>query len=270
MKTLILFILLCTLLNVQSAAATKLIVKVNVLAGGDLVTHEYNALELRTFAEGLLSQKGYEMAVTADSSVHYLDLFLFEHPIDRPRMSLTYRSRAGLHYFDIDDQRGKRNLAGQRLITNLIERLPLAVEQAETIELSFDQFLALDKLKPIKEIGAVGGPAAGFSYITLPKAPTWFVPSFEWPGEPPGFVIEYQLKSYLLYCMSHQLLASHLEEAEILLQLRVNERGAFEYEGCRSSTPLTKELESRLIMDIASFPSWICSGEVEEVYMHMQ
>lgn len=274
MKYLATCCLLALLMSFCLKAGTAVIVKANVLCGVAVKTHRYDAEEMRTQAEYALSAWGYEIAEKLNPEVRFVDLFVYDYGIGDVKMVVTYRSHAGLHYVDEYTVSGYPKKAAGMLTRIVMERFPANIDEGQFINMSINDLFSIEAANKWNEVAnspIISRPLQrppGL-HINFDQA-AYRIPKVSWPDQEPRFLVEYGLKEYFAYCMDYHNLRKQLKAGKVLIQLRINERGSFEYVGSKTAIPLSKRAQYFLEADIASIPTWVCDGPMEDIYLEIE
>ena len=261
MKSTILILLI--FLNLSPAkAAIKAIVKANILRGESFVTANTKPEDIESILKASLAEKGFQVIneIVTDEDIFYIDIFVFQFPADYPTISLTIRTKDGIHFFDKERVKlfGDRNSANLKLASKLAERLPSDINTKTFYELTLKDILSNGRISLISlsSNAITKGFRANYS-----SSINWF------DNNQPNFIIPNEFDEYLAYSSNYQSIKRELHGQEIKLNLKINQNARFELIDIDSPINLNEKQKRRLKEFINCFPLWTVNTEIENIEM---
>jgi hypothetical protein len=247
-----LIVVALTICCLKSNAASKVLIKVNVLRGERFVTVRTNQKEIEDKVAEVFSKKGFEILTKLDATagILFVDFFVYQFPSQYPAISITIRTQYGIHYFDQEYKKMyvDRELTNVALAAELAERVPAEVSTAKTYRLNIAQLIATNK--------ASNTHVENSSYYSTIK----------WKDDNQvPFIIPNDLNLYVFYASNFTGLKKQLSRGPIVLKLKINETARFELIEIKSQASVDEELRSRIQGFIDSFPLWMTNSEVENI-----
>jgi hypothetical protein len=143
----IVLILSCCCLS--SHGTSKVLIKANVLRGERFVTDKTNARKIEDKVSEVFVKKGFEVLTNVEPTgdILLVDLFIYQFPGQYPAMSITIRTRQGVHYFDQDYRKffANRDLTNLNLAIDLAERVPVELSRDVVYRIGIGDLLSANK-----------------------------------------------------------------------------------------------------------------------------
>ncbi|WP_069658341.1 hypothetical protein [Arcticibacter eurypsychrophilus] len=243
-------------------AAKKAIVKANILRGESFVTANTSSEDIERIIKMALDQKGFQVIdeIDSDKDLFYVDVFVYQYPADFPTISMTIRTKDGIHFIDKEIVKlyADRNSANLKLASKLAERLPSDIDTNRFYEPTFNDLLSANR---ISMIGLTSNAITKSYRSNYSSKINWF------DNEIPKFIIPNEFDIYMAYSSNYQGIRKQLKGKEIKLKLKINQKARFELIDIGSPVILTEKQKIRLKEFIDSFPLWINKNPIENVEM---
>lgn len=253
-------ILLLLFLYHGSYAANKAIIKANVLRGESFVTAAVEPSVIENIVANELKSKGFQIVgiVRPGEDILYVDLFVFQFPAANPTITLTIRSKDGIHYID----REKVALFGNRVAAN--------IGLAQKLSQRIPSQINLGKIYQPALRDIVGN--TGMSLISLSSSAitesyrSSYSSSLHWHDDnAPAFLIPEEFDTYMAYASNYQGIRAKVKEQPIKLKLKINNAARFELLDIESAFALTDKQKSMFHEFVNSFPLWITDSPIDSV-----
>ena len=239
------------------------VVKINIVRGESFVTPAMDGSALETVFEQALQTNGYRTHLTAihpDSSF-FVDVFAYQYAADLLRMTVTVRTKNGIHYLDqqalkvfLDREAGFRQLAQQ-----MGANFPQQFDTSQFIELSVPDLL----------IGVrtsfYGSMAGSISMAYQNK----YCSTLDWQTDEPPFLLANGANLYLFYCANLQGIRKITRKKPIRVNLRIGSAYKFEIISIDTSISLSPDQVEGIHAMVNAFPLWIVEHPVEGITLSL-
>lgn len=247
-------ILVLSLCYLSSYGTSKVLIKANILRGERFVTAKTSAKEIENKVSEVFTKKGFNVVTSVEpvGDILFVDFFVYQFPAQNPTITITIRTRNGVHYIDRGDRKVfvDRELANLNLATELAERVPVELNKELVYRIS------------IGDLISANGASNAIPYTGNSK----YYAIVKWKdGNNVPFIIQSDLGLYLLYASNFIGLKKHLARGPIVLRLRINDSACFELVDINSHLNLDESQRNRIQEFIDSFPLWLTNTEVEDI-----
>lgn len=245
-------------------ATNKAIVKANILRGESFVTANTISGDIESIIIQALTKKGFQILkeVIPNEDIFYVDLFVFQFPADYPTITLTIRSKDGIHFIDRERIKlfGDRNSANLKLASRLAERLPDNIDINLFYEPTFSDILSNNRISIIGLTSNAITKGYRSNYST----------SIRWSENIiPNFIIPNEFENYIAYISNFQGIRKQLKGTTIKLKLKINLRAKFELVDIDSPFNLTEKQKGRILEFISSFPLWTVGKPIDNIELDL-
>jgi len=243
-----------------SFAANKAMVKASILRGESFVTVNTNPADIEKIISQALTKKGFEVltALIPNEQIFFIDLFVFQFPGDFPTITLTIRTKNGIHYIDQERIKlfGDRNLANLKLAERIAGKIPDNINTTIFFEPTFKDILGNNRTSLI----SLSSNAITKGYRSD------YSSSINWSDNTiPNFIILNGFDNYMSYISDYQGIRKKLKGQAIKLILKINTGARFELVKIDSPFELTEKQINKIKKFIDSFPLWTVDHEIGNI-----
>ncbi len=228
------------------------------------MTANSSSAEIEQVLKKVLTEKNYEVVekIHAAEELFYFDLFVFQYPAEYPTVTLTVRTKDGIHYIDKEFMKlfGSRAAANIKLAENVARRVPDEIDTYLFYEPSIFDILSNSR---VSSTGALAGAVMNSYQANYASVITW--PN----SEPPVFLIPNGFEAYLSLCSNFQGIRSVIRGQQIGVLLKINQKARFDILRIDSPVKLNEKQEARIKQIIDAFPLWVVDAEVSQVELKL-
>jgi len=260
-KLLLLFFALS--LNALATIKTA-IVKANIIRGEGFVTVKSDPLEIEQIFKLAFEEKGYKVVSDAltDKDILYVDLFVFQHPTDYPTITVTIRSRRGIHSIDSENIQlfMGREVAIIKVAKLLAQRIPVVINTDVYYNPLLTDILSKRRISLTGAVtnSIIEGYQANYTSV------------IQWSNsEPPTFAFPNEFESYLMYCSNFQGLRKEIKGHPISVILKINKGARFEIVRIDSPFELNEKQKETIQSIIDAFPLWVVDSEMNDIELRL-
>ncbi|MBK7094919.1 MAG: hypothetical protein IPH57_07690 [Saprospiraceae bacterium] len=215
-----LIIILC-LFNFAKGGAEDInaIVKANVIKGESMTTLNIKASEIEQIFIAALSTKGIKSNDEQAKKNLYIDIFLFQFPGDFITVSVTVRTKKGIHFVDWERTlfSFKAHKEYFKLAKKLAERLPNIFDQSFKYSLSTDNIISRNQSINLTQIT---------TNAILESYRKNYNNILEWNENSPIPFIVNDFDQYLSYCINYEGFRKKVKNlGSITLHLKIDNDG---------------------------------------------
>jgi len=247
-------VLILSVCCLNSYGISKVLIKANILRGERFVTAKTSAKEIENRVSEVFIKKGYDVVTNMEPSgdVVFVDLFVYQFPAQFPAVTITIRTKKGIHYIDQEYKKvfGDREITNLNMATELAERVPVELNKSLVYRVNAGDLISANKI----------------SNTNLYAVNSKYYSTIKWKDNNSiPFIIPNDFGLYLLYASNFTGLKKQLARGPIVLKLRINDSARFELVDFDSHQNLDEKQKLRIQEFIDSFPLSLTNAELENI-----